>query len=175
MVLDANAILKARTARLAAAPSTPARGATERYIIARADRLRYAVQADCVIGVLSVAQLCSLPGLLPTVAGLIGYRGNPLVAFHSTAVLDQARQALAERTLALVLGRHQPEFALLVDEASQIQDIVLGSLAAPPETLAPKARELIVGINGDGVIVLKTDALFESERLHVQTYLRRQR
>ena len=175
MVLDANAILKARTARLAAVPSIPFRGATERHVIARADQLRYAVQADCVIGAVSVAQVCPLPGLLPTVAGLISYRSIPLVAFHSTAVLDQPRQALAERTLALVVGRHQPEFALLVDEASQVQDIVLDSLLAPPETLAPRARELIVGLSHEGVIVLKTDVLFESERLHVQTYLRRQR
>jgi chemotaxis signal transduction protein len=137
--------------------------------------LRYAVQADCVIGVLSVAQVCPLPGLQPTVAGLINYRGIPLVAFHSTAVLDQARQALAERTLALVVGRHQPEFALLVDEANQVQDIALDTLAVPPGTLAPQARELIVGLSDDGVIVLKADVLFESERLHVQTYLRRQR
>jgi len=175
VVSDTNAILKARTARLAAVPSVPVRRATERHVVARADRLRYAVRADAVVGVTSVALVCPLPGVLPTVAGLISYRGNPLVAFHSTAALDHARQVLAEHTLALVFGRHQPEFALLVDEANQVLDIALDSLAPPPEALAPNARELIAGVSGDGVIVLNVDALFESERLHVQTYLRRQR
>jgi chemotaxis signal transduction protein len=171
-VLDA--ILTARSQRLASVPSRAVMRAGEEHVVVEVDQIHYAIHACYVVGVAAVKQLAKLPGVPIWSAGLLSFRGAPVVAFNSSKVLFQARQRLAERTLALVIGRQQVEAALLIDSISLVEDINVESLTPAPESLAARARELILGVTGDGVVVLNPNELFESQRLLARTYLRRQ-
>ncbi len=173
MDIDTDAILDARAARLAVVPSRAVKQSTEPLVIVRADQTRYGIPARQVLSVLSVNDVAMLPGVSPAIAGLVNFRGTPVLAIHPTAVLAQSRRALTERTLAVVLGERQPELAILVDSTEPLIELNASELLAAPEHLPARARELISGVTGDGVVVFDVAAMFESERLHAKAFVRR--
>lgn len=175
MDTEADSILEARTLRLARATGgtslTPRAGVS--LIVSRADAVSFGVPAAHVLSAVAVDQLGMLPGVSLTVAGLINFRGTPLLAVHPSIFLDQARRGLAERTHALVLGHQQAEVALLVDATEQSRDVELETLASPPRDLPEATQRLLLGVTEDGVVVLNVEALFDSDRLFAKTYIKR--
>ena len=172
---EADRILEARTARLARATGATAIAphTVASLIVSRADAVSFGVPAAHVLSAIAVDQLGMLPGVSPTVAGLVNFRGTPLLAVHPSIFLDQARRGLAERTHALVLGHQHPEVALLVDATEQSRAVALETLASPPRDLPEATQRLLLGVTDDGVVVLNVEALFESDRLFAKSYIRR--
>ena len=127
MDTETDRILEARTARLARATgaTSMAPHAVVSLIVSRADAVSFGVPAAHVLSAIAVDQLGMLPGVSLTVAGLINFRGTPLLAVHPSIFLDQARRGLAERTHALVLGHQHAEVALLVDATEQSREVEL--------------------------------------------------
>ena len=175
MDTEVDRILAARTARLARASGTApiAPHAVLSLIVCRADALSFAVPTTYVLSAIAVDQLGMLPGVSPTVAGLVNFRGAPLLALHPSILLDRARRGLAERTHALVLGQQHAEVALLVDATEQSRAVALETLASPPRDLPEATQGLLLGVTEDGVVVLNVEALFDSDRLLANTYIRR--
>ena len=173
---EAEAILKARTARLAR-PSTT--GGVDRasmtLVLAHADQTGFAVDASWVVAAVAVKHIAPLPGLPATVAGLLIFRGTPLAAFHPSVVLQQSRQAPAERTHALVLGSQQPEVAMLMDDIEPPREIQSDEVCPPPSELPRRAREFLRGVTRTGELILSVEALLASDRLFAATFLRRRK
>ena len=94
---EAHRILDARTARLARATGVTsiAAHAVASLIVSRADTLSLGVLAAHVLSAIAVDQLGMLPGVSLSVAGLVNFRGAPLLAVHPSIFLDQARRGLA--------------------------------------------------------------------------------
>jgi len=172
---EAHRILDARTARLARATDVTsiATHTVVSVIVSRADALSFGLPATHVLSAIAVDQLGMLPGVSLSVAGLINFRGTPLLAVHPSIFLDQARRGLAERTHALVLGQQHAEVALLVDAIEQSRLVQLETLASPARDLPQAAQRLLLGVTEDGVMVLNVEALFDSDRLLAKTYVRR--
>lgn len=173
---ETQAILRARTARLARASTSggPA-PSTITLVPARADQTSFAVDASWVVAAVAVRHVAPLPGLPATVAGLLNFRGTPLAVFHPGVVLNQSRQAPAERTHALVLGAQQPEVALLMDDIEPPRDVHCEDVYAPPSELPRRALEFLRGVTRRGELILAVDALLASDRLFCSTFLRRRK
>lgn len=174
MKTDSQTLLEKRAARLAAPPPQPAEHQSAAHAIATVGKTHYAVPFEAVVAIAPVQQLAALPGVSRNCASLINFRGSPVLAFHMPAILERPRQGIGERTQAVVLGRQQPQFALLADATEEMRSIAAEKLSGPPDTLSPEARELITGVTDDGIVVLSASGLFESPRTHIATYIGRQ-
>lgn len=168
-------ILNARTIRLArpsgGEPVDAASALT--MVIARADQTGFAVDAEWVIAAVTVKHVARLPGLPATTAGILDFRGTPLVAFHPSVVLHQQRQAPAERTLALVLGYQQPEVAMLMDDIEPPREVRSDEIHPPPLDLPERAREFLRGVTRTGELVIAVEALLASGRLYAGSLIGR--
>jgi chemotaxis signal transduction protein len=149
MDTDTDLILEARAARLAkrtgAQPIAPA---VASLIVSRADAVSFGVPAAHVLSAIAVDQLGMIPGVSPTIGGLVNFRGTPVLALHPSILLDHARRGLAERTHALVLGHQHAEVALLVDATEQSRSVELETLASPPRDLPERAQRRLLALVG---------------------------
>lgn len=128
---------------------------------------RYALDTSVVQGVAALQRLTTLPLAPAWVAGLVVRAGAVLPVFHLRAVMELPLRALPERAQVLFLGTKTAELGILVDEVGDVRRIDLDRLAPPPSSLTPAARQLLRGIDPDGLPLLDGRALLTSERLIV--------
>jgi purine-binding chemotaxis protein CheW len=164
---EQTAILDERTRDLARPVRARQQHATVPAVVISVVGEHYALEIAAVQGVAALDRLTPLPLAPGSVAGLVVRAGAVLPVFHLRAVMELPLRALPERAQVLFLGTRAAELGVLVDEVGDVRHIDLDRLAPAPTSLSPTARQLVRGIDPDGLPLLDGRALLASERLIV--------
>jgi purine-binding chemotaxis protein CheW len=127
---------------------------------------RYAIEARWVRHAMRAPERTLVPGAAPPFAGLVSVRGEILPVFDARHLLG-AKGEPTEAERVIVLGESAPEVGLLVDEASEVDEVPEIAFAAPPASLSDAARALVRGVTADGLVLLAGDVLLADRRLFV--------
>jgi purine-binding chemotaxis protein CheW len=65
----------------------------------------------------------------------------------------------------LVVGAGRPELGLCAASVEEVAPLTRAALLPAPPSLAPEGRELVSGIDREGLILLEGDALLGDSRL----------
>lgn len=129
---------------------------------------RYAIETRYVREVVRVADVSPVPGAPPLVFGVTNLRGDVLCVVDSHELFNLGSAGVTERSRIVVLGIETPELGLLVDEAFEILALRRDAVAPPPGSAAGPARDHLVGVMPDAMIVLDGAALLRDRRLYVE-------
>lgn len=119
---------------------------------------RCGVESRFVHAVLRVGAMTPLPGAVPPLAGVTGWRGEVLTLLDLRSVLGMAGGAVEALVHALVLGRERPAFGVLVSELGSVCTVAPADVRPLPEGKGG-ARDLLAGATGDALLVLRADRL----------------
>ncbi|MBI2393072.1 MAG: chemotaxis protein CheW [Deltaproteobacteria bacterium] len=161
----ARRILEARTRALAAAPDRSIHDEIEAVSLVVGGE-RYEMTSEAISAVAEIRRLCALPHAPPELLGLTLRRGAVLPVFDLRIVLGAPLTALPEHGRLIVLGRAGEDVALAVDAIAGMRAIPRSELrdAAP---IATPTGAWFRGIDADGVPVIDSGALLDSDRLVV--------
>lgn len=164
---EEQAILDARTESVAQAQSSPSHISKIQAVCVVVAGESYALAGDGVMAVAAMSKLTHLPWSPPAVAGLLGFAGAAVPAFHLRALLDLPLVALPEYGRAILLGKSEVEVALVVEQVTGTASLDLADLSPPPESLTSRARDFVHGVDDDGMVVLDAPRLLASDLLYV--------
>lgn len=119
---------------------------------------RYAVAAERVREVFRLQGRSALPGAPDPIAGVTAHRGEILTLLDVRTTLGLSAAALNDLDRVLVLERGRTGVGVLVDRLEGVEVVPRAELRPPPP-LGPGPREHLVGVTGDGLIVLDVDVL----------------
>lgn len=123
----------------------------------------YALESRFVHEVLRAPELTPLPGAPEHLRGLHLLRGEVLPMVELGPLFG--RPVTGAHALVLVVGAGRPELGLCAASAEEVAALARDALLPPPTTLAPEARELVSGIDREGLILLEGRALLGDSRL----------
>lgn len=131
----------------------------EQFCTFRLGDLLFGVEVLSVQEVLLEQEMTRMPLADPVVRGLINLRGQIV-----TAIDLRRRLGLPDldggHPMNVVVRSGDTAFALVVDEIGDVVDVDPTAFESPPETLAGKARDLILGaykLEGRLLLVLDTE------------------
>jgi purine-binding chemotaxis protein CheW len=122
--------------------------------------LYFGVPVTDVQEVLRYQEMTPVPLAAAEVGGLINLRGQIVTAISLRRRLGLGDGPGEQRPMNVVLRTADGAVALLVDAIDDVVDVDEDAYEDPPETLAPSARELIIGtykLEGRLLLVLDTD------------------
>lgn len=163
---QAASVLGERARQLARVKDGGIKGEVLQVVVMAVGVERYAVEARWVRHALRTPELTAVPGTAPPFAGLIAVRGEALPVFYASHLLGAGGEPARAGTV-LVLGEAAPDVGLLVDEATEVEELSERSLTAPPASLSEAARALVRGVTAEGLALLAGDALLSDRRLFV--------
>lgn len=144
----AQRVLEERARALARPLAAPEAAPRAEVVCFTAGEERFAVEARHVVEVFRLAELTTLPGAPPPVAGVTAWRGG-LLTLHDPGTTPASRQSGAR---VIVLGEEEPVLGLLADTVEMGRELPLTGLGP-----APTGRPHLRGVSADAVLVL--DAL----------------
>lgn len=177
---QAAAVLEERARRLAQVPEREARGERRslphegealRVVVMDVGIERYAVEARWVRQAVRSPEITPVPGTRPPFAGLVALHGEVLPVFDARQLLgaapgssSRAQGEAAQAGKVVVLGGDAPDVGLLVDDATEVQELRAAALTAPP---SGAERAHVRGVTASGLVLLAGDVLLSDERLFV--------
>lgn len=151
-------ILEERARRLAR-PAAPQRPADVLEVVSfQLAGERYAIAAERVREVFRLQGRSALPGAPDPIAGVTAHRGEILTLLDVRSILGLSSAALNDLGRVLVLEHGRTHVGILVDRVEGVEEVPRAELR-PPLPLGPAAREHLVGVTGDALIVLDVDVL----------------
>lgn len=162
---DAERVLAVRAVRLAQVSEAPVVDDSLLEVISfeHAGR-RYAIESRCVLEVTTCGPLTRVPGARPTLLGMTNLRGELLPVFELASAKAVPRPGSAR---LLVLGRHAPELAFLVDAVHEVSALSSRSLTEPRTLGADEQVAYVRGISETGCALLDGDALLLDRHVFV--------
>lgn len=127
----------------------------------------YAVEAIFVGEVLTVKEICSIPGTPDYVMGVMNFRGKIISIINLKLLFGFKEQGLTEMNKALLIHNDHMEFGLIVDGISGSVNVNMNQLAAPPLTLSDRGAEFVSGLTTNGAILLDVTRMIESKLLKI--------
>ncbi|XXF77652.1 chemotaxis protein CheW [Myxococcaceae bacterium GXIMD 01537] len=156
-------VLEERARQLAQPPAAPEpRGACLDVVRFHDGGQAYALESRLVHEVLRTPALTPLPRAPPLLRGLMLLRGEVLPVVELAPLFGRA--ATGARALVLVVGGGRPELGLCADAVEEVSLLKRTTLMPPPPSLA-EGRELVSGIDSDGLVLLEGSALLGDSRL----------
>lgn len=162
------ATLQKRAAALAQAQEGATRLPTGQVVVFRLAHETYAVEAQWVLEVYPLRELTTLPGLPPTVAGIINLRGRILAVVNLKEFFHLPGEGLTDLNKVLVLSSGPMEFGILADEVSGIRPMQAAELQPTPPTFTGARAAYLKGTLPNRLIVLDAGKLLADPALIVQ-------
>jgi len=122
-----------------------------------------AIPADCVLELLTLDGVTSIPSSAEHFLGITNLRGHVTAIVDLCRLLDLPRENVA-RHQAIVVGKEEPEFGIAVDGIDQVKMIRRSELFA---TATATHRELVLGVTSDGLLVFDGEQLLTCESLYI--------
>ncbi|HEX6588646.1 MAG TPA: chemotaxis protein CheW, partial [Longimicrobiales bacterium] len=114
----------------------------------------WAIETRSVHAVVPVVALTPLPDASAGVAGVLAWRGEPLIV----RTLDDADPSAARAPFAVVVGGDAPEFALLADAVPELAPLRLDDVRAAPAKIMD-ARPWLMGVTDRAELLIQGDQL----------------
>jgi purine-binding chemotaxis protein CheW len=128
---------------------------------------RYAVAASFVSEVLPLTEITPIPGAPAFVMGVINLRGKIVSVLNLKSRFNLKEKGLTDFNKVIILRNEQMEFGIVADSIAGTRSMQTDNLSEPPLTLSPVAMELVSGVSPDGVILLNTSRMLNSNQLIV--------
>lgn len=160
----AGEVLDARARQLARSLQAPTPESAQVEVVRFQDGAQaYALESRFVHEVLRAPELTPLPGAPELLRGLHLLRGEVLPLVELGPLFG--RPVTGALNLVLVVGAGRPELGLCAASVEEVAPLTRAALLPPPPTLAPEGRELVSGIDREGLILLEGEALLGDSRL----------
>jgi purine-binding chemotaxis protein CheW len=108
--------------------------------------LFFGIDVLCVQEVLRTQQMTSVPQAPRVIEGLINLRGQIVTAIDMRRRLGLPPRGGDLTPMNMVVRTEDGAVSLLVDEIGDVLDVDAATYERPPESLAPAAREIILGV-----------------------------
>jgi purine-binding chemotaxis protein CheW len=164
----AQAILEARARVLARPPLQESAAEHVEFLLFSLFAETYAIEARFLRAIQRSPDLTRLPATPPILLGVTNLRGEVLPVFDLTILLGTAVKLSPGASRLLVLGEDTNELAIVADETREVRQLPRQEILEAPSPLTAAARDLLLGVTSDAVIVLDGAALLRDRRLFVQ-------
>jgi purine-binding chemotaxis protein CheW len=161
-------ILKER-ARALARETEPA-GTAEEFIDVIEFRLgpeAYAIECAFVRDVHPLKDITLLPGTPRYVLGIVNLRGQILSVVDLRSFFNLPARGLGDLNKVIVIRDDRMEFGILADEVTGVRAIPRIGIQVPIPTLTGIGAEYLLGITGEGMIILHANTILRDERIVV--------
>jgi purine-binding chemotaxis protein CheW len=128
---------------------------------------RYALATRLVREVVRLTDFTPLPGAPDFVVGVTNLRGHILAIFDLRKFFGLALRGLTDQTRLLVLGEERAEFGILADTAYEVTTLRTYAIHPPPGSVAGVAREYLLGVTAEALVVLDGAVLLQDRRLFI--------
>ena len=106
----------------------------------------FGVEVETVQEVIRHLDMTGVPLAPDVVAGLINLRGQIVTAIDMRRRLGLPPRSTDVHPMNMVVRTEESAVSLLVDEIGDVLEVEGSAFEAPPDNLAPEARELIRGV-----------------------------
>ena len=110
------------------------------------DGLFFGVGVEKVQEVIRYQEMTRVPLAPAVVRGLINLRGHIVTAVDLRRRLELRERPADQLPMNVVVRSEDGAVSLLVDEIGDVLEVDEETFEAPPETLSPRARELVPGV-----------------------------
>jgi chemotaxis signal transduction protein len=165
---NGSALLLERARALAKPPPASAEpvGSLDAVVFALGHQ-RCAIGMELVREAIKLASFCRVPGVPPHIAGITHLRGEILAVLDLRVLLQAPIEGIESASFALVLGRAEPELAILVDEIEgtrRMMEQTLRPRRGSGADSSPRSAH-VLGLSPDGIVVLDAAALVDDPSL----------
>jgi len=110
------------------------------------DGLFFGVEVEKVQEVIRYQEMTRVPLAAAVVRGLINLRGHIVTAVDLRRRLELRERPADKLPMNVVVRSEDGAVSLLVDEIGDVLEVDEETFEGPPETLSPRARELVPGV-----------------------------
>ena len=136
----------------------------DKYLSFKIGKESYAVDIANVTEIVGMQEITPLPDSPDYLKGIIDLRGSIYPVVDVRLLFGMEANAYNNRTCIIILSLEESQMGLIVDEVSDVLNIIEENLAPPPRTHS-KNKGFIKGIGkiGDKVIIIIDSRKFFSE------------
>ena len=161
---DSTRLLESRAAALSRGEETTEVGDDAMEVICfQLAEQTVAIETDCVKELRPIESITSIPDAPEHFVGITNLSGT-ITAIIDIASLLSISGNTHSANKALVLGWEEIEFGIAVDQVQNVRILKSTDLISPPPGIH---SELIRGITAEGIIVLASEQLIESDSLYI--------
>jgi purine-binding chemotaxis protein CheW len=115
---------------------------------------RYAIDAGCVLRVLTLRELTPLPGAAAPLFGVTHWRGSVLTLLDIRPLLGALAPGITDLARVVVLEGRDREFGIVVDRVRDLVDVSEADVRPLPDRDEDSSGSLLSGILQDGTFVV---------------------
>jgi purine-binding chemotaxis protein CheW len=160
-------VLKARARKLAV--EEPLTDQTNHFSVLafRLAKESYGIELRHVSGVHLLKGLAYIPGAPDFILGIINMRGQILSVVDLKIIFDLGDDASGNSRMVIILKNLDMEFCLAADEIIGVHQIPAGGITASLPTLTDIRSEYLLGISGDGMVILDGKKLLNAPEMRI--------
>jgi purine-binding chemotaxis protein CheW len=164
----ARAVLEERARLLARVPpAPPAAGEVFQVVSFSLGDERYAIETRYVREVVRLRDYAPLPGAPAFVFGALNLRGEVLAVMDLRPFCGVPQRSPTDLARVLVLGSTRAEFGILTDATQEVIAIGREDVLEAPASVSGTAREYLLGVTSEALIVLDGAVLLRDGRLFI--------
>jgi len=127
----------------------------------------YGIETRFVQEVLPLKELTMIPGTPAFIMGVINVRGKIFPVLDPKIFFNLPERGITDFNKVILIDYELKHFGILTDAIRGTEVIRSGSLNPAPYTVSGIGNEFVQGITKDGLIILKTEALINSQHIIV--------
>ncbi|WP_229770131.1 chemotaxis protein CheW [Mobiluncus porci] len=130
------------------------------YVTFRLDGALYGIEVNQVTEILRGEDITNVPLSPEAITGLVNLRGQIATLIDLRKQLNLPPREDEENTMMVVVVLDGETLSLMVDSIGDVREVDESDFEAPPDTLAPELRELILGaykLSDDLLLVLDVE------------------
>jgi purine-binding chemotaxis protein CheW len=157
---DVRRVLEERAARIAQPIKAEQTAAATEAVVFRLGRERYAVETSFVFSVFPLLEIAPVPGARPPLYGLTLWQGELITVLDLRGVLGISTASLSDLSRVILLGRDEPELAILADAVEGIRRFEEDDLHDTIGTT--ESRRYVRALSADAVSLLEATEVLTS-------------
>jgi purine-binding chemotaxis protein CheW len=160
-------VLKARAQKLAVEETLTDQTNHLSVLAFRLAKESYGIELRHVSGVHLLKGLAYIPGAPDFILGIINMRGQILSVVDLKIIFDLGDDASGNNRMVIILKNLDMEFCLAADEIIGVHQIPAGGITASLPTLTDIRSEYLLGISGDGMVILDGKKLLNAPEMRI--------
>ncbi len=160
-------ILKARADALAREPEEAGAGDSIEIVEFQLASEHYGIESRYVSEVYPIRDYTPLPNTPPFVFGLVNVRGQIISVVDIKKLFDMPDRGLSDLNKVIIIRDDAMEFAILADSILGVRILHADEIQPPLPTLKGIRAEFLMGVTGDGMVILDGRKLLADENLIV--------
>ncbi len=160
-------ILQARARDLARLPVAADAGARLELVTFALANERYALETRHVLEIVRLTRFTPVPPAPDFVLGVTNLRGEVLTILDTRRVFGLTVAGITDLSRLLVIGDAAPDFALIADSVTSVDELPAAAFGPPPAMLPGERRRYVRAVGPDALVLIDGDALRGDVSLYV--------